>query len=378
MLKNRNVGSTILFGIISFVFLVNASLCHAENQPINTYEQVQKRFGTSLKEGIKQLAGSEYNKQDIQITPLSGGMTSANLFVMKTNGNNYVLRTLNTKHSIELRRQEILAHKYAAQIDIAPPILFVDDDLTFIIMPFVKGHTLNLNDLKSELVIKKIGNAIAKLHKYSGDFTRRQTQVDRTKKHYERALKKQVALPTIYTKLYDDYINTGHELAKILPEQVLCHGDLNPGNILVREDGEILFIDWTSATLDNQYTDLGYFALINGLSNDQGLLLLKTYLGKEPTEEQIKKFEQAKQKTSFLTATVWFDFSESAQDKLTPFSKRVEALDSLLNTQQLKTGNDYTNNGEVVSLISGDTKKIRLYALAFLKTYINWITSQDG
>lgn len=284
--------------------------------------------------------------------------------------------TLNTKYNIDIRRQEILAHKYAARINIAPPILFVDDDLRFIIMPFIKGHTLNSDDLKNDQVIK-IGYALSKLHKYSGDFTRKKTQIDRAKKHYARALKKQVALPTIYTKLYDDYITTGKKLAKILPEQVLCHADLNPSNILIREDGEIFFVDWTSATLDNQYTDLGYFSLINGLSNSQEQLLLTTYFGKEPAKDQIKKFEQAKQRTSFLTATVWFDFSESDQDKLMPFSERVASLDSLLNTKQLKTGNDYINTSEVVSPTSGDTAKIRLYALVFLKTYINWITSQD-
>ena len=71
--KNKNVGSAILLGIISVFFLFNVSLCHAKNQPINAYEQVQARFGDSLNEGIKQLIGSEYNKQDINITPLSGG-----------------------------------------------------------------------------------------------------------------------------------------------------------------------------------------------------------------------------------------------------------------------------------------------------------------
>jgi hypothetical protein len=77
-------------------------------------------------------------------------------------------------------------------------------------------------------------------------------------------------------------------------------------------------------------------------------------------------------RTSFLTSVVWFDFSESEQDKKIPKETRIKNLGQMLASPDLMMAEDYIDQRIIVSPISKDTKAIRLYALAFLKTYVNW------
>jgi len=50
----------------------------------------------------------------------------------------------------------------------------------------------------------------------------------------------------------------------------------------------------------------------------------------------------------------------------------VNRLDSLLKDPHLKTGLKYTSSHELVYLKSSKPYSIRLYALGFLRTYIDW------
>lgn len=45
-------------------------------------------------------------------------------------------------------------------------------------------------------------------------------------------------------------------------KEVLCHGDPNPGNILVKENNEIVIIDWMDATIGNPEADLAEYIIM--------------------------------------------------------------------------------------------------------------------
>jgi len=329
-------------------------------------------FAESVNRAISKIAGEHFPRENVTVSPLNGGMTLTQIFLLTINDKKYILRILSPRNDMASKINEIRAHTYAAQIGLAPPLTYVDEKLQFMIMPYIEGHNLSLKDLDNPKVLKKIGGSLAKLHRYKGEFNQNKPQIYRTQRHLLRAQEEKVALPSAYQGIYEKYHKEGLELNKNPKSLVLCHGDLNPTNIIVSKDGNIYFIDWTSATLDNRYTDLGYFSLVNGLNDNQSRVFLNAYFGQDLTDKQWSMFKNSQRRTSFLTATVWFHFSESNQDKRTPPKKRIKKLDMLLKDPQLKTGLEYAKSHEVVSPRSESKEAIRLYALGFLKTYMEW------
>lgn len=45
-------------------------------------------------------------------------------------------------------------------------------------------------------------------------------------------------------------------------KQLLCHGDPNPGNIIIRDDGQAVVIDWMNASIGNPEADLAEFIIM--------------------------------------------------------------------------------------------------------------------
>ena len=48
----------------------------------------------------------------------------------------------------------------------------------------------------------------------------------------------------------------------------LCHGDFNPSNIIVKDDGTLYIIDWSHATQGNASADVARTYLLFWLSDD--------------------------------------------------------------------------------------------------------------
>jgi thiamine kinase-like enzyme len=364
-----------LFKLLFLCFLTINISGYAQGIDLCTYPYQQfldhyPYFQDSMDSAIAHIAGEGHIKEEIEFSELSGGMTTAKLFTFVIDNNKYILRSLKDHHPMKTRGNEITAQKFASTIGIAPEVTFVDKEMKFMVMPYIEGHILTQKDLLDHRVVESLGIMLSELHCYEGAFDQLKPQIYRTKKHFERAVKKGVALPSQYHSLYKNYIQQGHMLSD--QEQVLCHADLNPSNIIVGNDNKIYLIDWTSSTWDNKYTDLGYFSFVNGLDDEQSKRLICSYLGRDVTQDEWQKLKNAQKRTSFLTATVWFDFSESAQEKNIPMDDRVAHLDKMLQDPNFKTGQEYIKRNEIVSPLTGETQSIKLYALGFFKTYITW------
>lgn len=51
-------------------------------------------------------------------------------------------------------------------------------------------------------------------------------------------------------------------LESLETKQCLCHGDPNPGNFIVKEDGKAVIIDWMNATIGNPEADLAEYIIM--------------------------------------------------------------------------------------------------------------------
>lgn len=349
-----------------FVFLVFCSALSADSYRYLELLKLHPEIVKELRESIRKVGGGEKSL----FKDLEGGMSSTKLYCFSAEEKKYVLRIFPAKYPAQKRAKEVQAHQIAAQMGIAPKLLYVDKKANVLLMPFVDGHTLSFVDLKSPRVLRNLGKSLQKFHSYSGSFDQNRTQLARVKKHYERALKKGVSFPTIMAKVYEEYVKESQLLEK--EEKVLCHGDLNPNNILVTDDGNILIIDWTNATWEDPCAEIAYLTFLSGFTPRQTEAFLQAYLGRSPTVSELNQLNLYQKRVSFLTSTIWFDFSESPDALKVPMKERVDHLDRHLRSPCLMTGTDYIRSGEIVSPTSGDHDAIKWTALGFLKTYITW------
>ena len=94
-----------------------------------------------------------------------------------------------------------------------------------------------------------------------------------------------------------------------------CHNDLNPQNIILTPEGKIYLIDFANSGYSNTYEDLGYLTLLNGISEQKLEQFLTAYYERKPTQEEMAQIKLAQKVVCFVSATVYFDFSESEKDK---------------------------------------------------------------
>ncbi len=68
----------------------------------------------------------------------------------------------------------------------------------------------------------------------------------------------------------------------------LCHGDFNPSNVIIREDGQAFIIDWAHATQGNASADAARTYLMFSLNNGKEIAdkYLKIFCDKSDTAKQ--------------------------------------------------------------------------------------------
>ncbi|MBN9543679.1 MAG: phosphotransferase [Alphaproteobacteria bacterium] len=319
--------------------------------------------------GLKAI--SDNNLHKIHISILDGGMSSIQLYIISVEDKKYVLRPLKTKHSYDSRKTEVTAHNYAANLGFASKIIFEDKDLRFLIIEYIEGRVLEHKDFHDINIINKLGNILSQIHKFKGSLNQTSNNIDRVVKHYTRAIAKDVAHPSCVHKLYEEFIQEGYQIIENKENIVLCHRDLNRTNIMLDKNNDLQILDWTTATWDNKYTDLGFLAAVNGFDENKNKILLGSYFGRNCSDQEYRLLKNAIQRSYFVTSIVWFEFSESDEDKLISKDKRIEYLDRRLNSKDLRLGDYYIKNNCIVSPLTGNPCDIKEMALSFLKSYLN-------
>ena len=378
-----------IFSIFISGMIISSSICHSahegsrQDRSSSSPQEPQISFASLmqespphlqllLREGIRAACSSSTQMDELYFVPLHGGFTSSKLFLFALADNTYVLRILDPKRvenphpNRSKRLREVWAHHAASALGIAPEVVYTDPDGLILIMRYIDGHTLTQLDLKNEKFLFNLGTSLQSLHQTKMLLPEKVTQIERAKTHYTRARNQGIAFPSHFETWYEEYCNEGEHLSG---DDVLCHGDLNPANIIVQNEKAFL-IDWAGATYENRFTDLGYITLLSGMNAQQLSLFLTGYFGREATAEELKKVEWAQARTCFLTAVVWFHFSETAEEISQPLLERVSHLDELLASPDLKRGAEYILEGDVVDPSSAPAVEIRKFAMGFLKEYL--------
>ena len=222
---------------------------------------------------------------DLQATKLSDGLSgSRNYKITSKNDGDYVFRLLNLADSPEARRREIAAAKYAGENGVGPKIYFISDEDASILMEFVPGETLSSSRLRESGPFSAAIETLRNLHQSKGELPEGQGICKTIREQLNEAKRGEIPLPLDAVDQALKKLETLEEAFKDHP-RVLCHADLHPLNMIMNH-GHVQFIDWTCASLDSLFVDLGSFALLNQVQDPDQMLTL--YLGRSPSAEERK------------------------------------------------------------------------------------------
>jgi len=221
---------------------------------------------------------------DVDITPLSGGLTNEN-YLVQLDGKRYVMRL--PGQSTELlsidRENEVFNTKAAATTGIGPRVLehVAGDDV--MVLEFIPGPTMSARALQSQRMVARMAQSFHRLHagpRFLQDFN-----MFRLIEHYLRIVDEhRVTIPSDYrdwtTRIGEiERAASVHSLA-----QVPCHNDLLCENFI--DDGSALrIVDYELSGNNDPCFDLGNTAQEAEFDQEHRAALCEAYFGRPDVQQ---------------------------------------------------------------------------------------------
>jgi hypothetical protein len=166
-------------------------------------------------------------------------------------------------------------------------------------------------------------------------------------RHYLHAREKGASFRTGF---YENVIGLLIEAAGVHQVSAPSHDDLHRENILVTGE-EPPFIDWSEATWDEPFSDVGEPCLLSQLSLEQEKLFLRVYLGKEPGQNDMERLKKTKGKVCLFISCPWFRLAERRENQNIPEASRIALLDAKLKQITLKNLGKFASEDLALSCI---------------------------
>lgn len=221
----------------------------------------------------------------VKLIPLRGGKTTTINIKVICGREEFVLRFIDQTFVFDRQKNEITCLEAASIAGIAPKVYFRDyfPDGAVVIMQFIPGKNLQIEDLQDKNKFHRLIKAIKKIHCLPPSFPANFTILD--------ALINEMLLFEINRWLtpkaflvMETLEVLKKRLVNIPSALVTSHWDLNPRNIYVNK-GNIVFIDWGLARMENKYFDLGYLSTACYFNSLQDEEMLHLYLEREVEEK---------------------------------------------------------------------------------------------
>lgn len=187
-------------------------------------------------------------------------------YLLQTEGKKYLIRKFKLQHD---RKSEFKIQRLAYAKNIAARPILLDEENGLMIAEFLEGRhktVLEKDDLK------KLAQALRKLHSI-------------------KLKAKPLNLENILISKPKEIQQAFVTLEKYEVEEVLCHNDLNPKNILFTD--EVKFIDWEFASVNDRYFDLASLCIEFDLDNQDKKYFLEHYFkrGEEIYKEKLSGYK---------------------------------------------------------------------------------------
>lgn len=286
-MTNKKFKLKSILTFLAVLFAIFPSFSHAKETSI---EEISPSIMQKVKTAIHECFKTDL-EENFQIKPLTGGYSATSIRIDFAN-QSYVLRIIKESESPSRVNAELYAMKQAAEIGVAPPILWISSDGHSILMDYVPGGTLSIEYSKKPEIIANVACLMRKVHCLPKSPFNAPDFKEHMEKFYSEYSKGSKNLEVWETAI--SIIREGSlELEKLESPSVNTHGDLNPRNILMASQ-TLYFIDWSEGMYTEPFHDLGYFSILMDYSSCEDELLLNSYLLRQATTNEKKRFLIAK------------------------------------------------------------------------------------
>lgn len=277
-------------------------------------------------------------KSDIEINPISGGITNQNYIVTDRNDKYFVRIGADIPEHGVMRFNELAASHAAHAAGISPAVIHAEAGI--MVLEFIESQALSPDEIKASEYLSEVISLVQRCHQQIPQLFRGAPlvfwvfQVLRDYSHTlnESSSNWRDALPDLMIKA----VKLEEDVGKI--ELVFGHNDLLCGNF-INDGNRLWLIDWEYAGYNSPLFDLGGLASNNLFSADQELALLSNYFGRAPSKKLLKKYSAMKC-ASLLRETMWsmvseihssinFDYQAYSKENLASFNQAWEDHQSL-------------------------------------------------
>jgi aminoglycoside phosphotransferase (APT) family kinase protein len=237
------------------------------------------------------------------ITRIAAGLSGAAVYRVEAAGQSFVLKVATEDESLVEWRSALHIQQLAAAEGLAPRVVHVDELGRAVLSAFVVDRSFGAyfhTPTTREAALTLLGRTVRRIHALPlpTDAPRRDAR-DFLVQVWERSLA-DFPLPTIVTDAVERVL-AERPLAGDVPP-VLCHGDLNPSNLVY--DGEaILMLDWAAAGALDAFYDLAVLSVFFRMDRSTSLRLLSAYEG-SPLEALPERFLQNRRLAAALAGTM--------------------------------------------------------------------------
>ncbi|MBQ3008422.1 MAG: phosphotransferase [Oscillospiraceae bacterium] len=130
---------------------------------------------------------------------------------------------------------------------------------------------------------------------------------------------------TTYRKYKAQVINLLNKVKKLDIKECFCHIDFVPGNCLLKEDGEVVLIDWEYSGKQDPVVDVAMFCISASFTKAQSDRLLKMYFQRNPTLEEYVRF-YTYIATAGLMWSLWSVFKTANGEIFEGYTERTYGL----------------------------------------------------
>jgi thiamine kinase-like enzyme len=230
---------------------------------------------------------SLWRGENVQVSPLSGGLTNEN-YLVETPGKRYVVRV--PGQSTELlsidRQNEVHNTRAAATTGIGPTVLEVIPELDAMVLEFIDGPTMSAKTLQSPAMAERMAASFRRLHgapRFLHDFNMFrliENYLDIVEAH-------DVAIPVDYRDRLSMVAGIERAASVGALPSVPCHNDLLCENFI--DDGTMMrIVDYELSGNNDPCFDLGNTAQEAELDDDLRAALCTAYFGR-PDPQQLAR-----------------------------------------------------------------------------------------